>query len=255
MSVPADASSSYLSYLPALFQEAEAAETTSQIGRFLLAFEHLLTGLGDIDHPGLEEILDGLTEREPLPGQPPRRLVGVERYFDPGVRTPGPDTDAQGFLPLTECVPDREFLDWLAGWVALVPRPDVGDDIVRQLIARAVPLYAKRGTKAGIEEILSLYGLAARIEEPTGWLQVGVASSVGVDTRIDGPPPHYFSVVLVLAPGTSNDEQARQLDLLRAIVDAEKPAHTYYDYPPEIILPEQFEVGVHSTIGIDTILG
>src|SRR5262245_36514538 len=118
--------SSYLDYLPAVFQEDAPADETLGLGRFLLAFEHILTGVGDIDAPGLEELLDGATEPETG-----RRLAGVERYFDTGVR--GPNVLAE-----PERVPDEGgFLDWLAEWVALVPRGDVGEEIKRQLVARS----------------------------------------------------------------------------------------------------------------------
>lgn len=253
MPISPDATSSYLGYLPAIFQDPDAEGGQSPIGRFLLAFEQVLTGLQDVDSPGFEEILEGFTESEPLPGQSLRTLGGVERYFDPGVRTPGAGTDATGLLPLTQCVPDREFLDWLASWVALVPRADVSDGVTRQLVARAVSLYRQRGTKIGLEALLSLYALGVRIEEPTGWLQVGVSSTVGVDTILDGPPPHYFHVVLAIAEGTPSADVDQQISLLRAIIDAEKPAHTYYTL--DTILPDPLQVEVHSTVGVDTIIG
>jgi phage tail-like protein len=237
--------SSYLDYLPALFQEDAPADPAFGLARFLLAFEHVLTGLGDVDSPGLEEILDGATEPETG-----RRLAGVERYFDPGVRP-------EGVLPESERVPDEGgFLDWLAEWVALVPRGDVGVEIKRQLVARAVPLYRKRGTKDGLEELLRIYALGVRIEEYSGWLQLGVSSRVGVDTRLDGPPPHAFRVVLVFAPEAGpvgGEEIARQRRLLEAIIEAEKPAHTQYTLDVE--LPDKLQVGVHSTVGVDTMLG
>jgi P2-related tail formation protein len=138
--------------------------------------------------------------------------------------------------------------------VALVPRGDVGEDIKRQLIARAIPLYRRRGTKDGLEDLLRIYALGVRIEEPTGWLQLGVSSTVEVDTRLDGPPPHVFRVVLTLAEGVSSSEEiGRQRRLLEAIIDAEKPAHTQYTL--DVVDPNQFTVGVHSTVGVDTMLG
>src|SRR5262245_1786573 len=86
-----DRVSGYLAHLPALFHEDPF------VGRFLLAFERIISGLRPPDphdpvgdQPGLEEIIDR-----------------IHTYFAPG---PGADSDARA--------PD-EFLPWLASWVAL----------------------------------------------------------------------------------------------------------------------------------------
>ncbi len=241
-------SSTYLDALPAILREPLEAGDHNDLGHLLLAFEQVLTGLGLVDEPGLEEILDGA--EEPVTG---RRLAGVERYADPGVRI----DPVERVLPETERVPDRPddgFLNWLAGWVGLVPRGDIDRETKRRLIANAVPLYKARGTRSGLERLLAIYTGAATVEEPTGWLQVGAESEVGVTTRIDGPPPHYFVVKrAVAAVGQDVDAAlADELRLLRAILDAEKPAHTRYDI--ELSVP-QFEVGVRSTVGVDTMVG
>jgi phage tail-like protein len=244
--------SSYLEYLPAIFQQDADDGGPNDTGAFLLAFEHVLTGLRDVEDPGLEEVLDGTTAADTQ-----QRLAGIERYFDPGVRV-DPDTLAERVLPESERVPDAPgdaFLNWLAGWVALVPRGDVGREIKRRLIANAVGLYRLRGTKEGLERLLEIYTGGVTIEEPTGWLQVGVESRVGVDTRIDGPPPHYFRVTRAVDPAAASSLPAAvdaELTLLGAILDAEKPAHTRYDL--DVTVPE-FEVGVRSTVGVDTMLG
>jgi phage tail-like protein len=112
MSTPA---SSYLDDLPAVYR------TDDFIGRFLLAFEALFTGLPDVQQPGLEQTIDG-----------------VGRYFDP-LDTPS------------------EFLPWLASWVALTLRADWDDDTARGFIREVVPLYRLRGTAAGLKRILEIY--------------------------------------------------------------------------------------------------
>lgn len=72
--------SSYLDYLPAIYREDLSADSTNFLGRFLLAFERILTGVGDPDDPGFEEITDGI----PKPDGTGWRLAGLHRYFDPG---------------------------------------------------------------------------------------------------------------------------------------------------------------------------
>jgi phage tail-like protein len=120
--------SSYLDYLPAMFRQ----ETF--LGRFLLAFEQVLTGLGNVDKPGLEEVLGGIVD--PESGE--EKLPGIHHYFDPG-KTP------------------VEFLEWLSDWVALSLRADLNDDQRRDFIAKAVPLYRLRGTKPGLVEMIRIY--------------------------------------------------------------------------------------------------
>src|SRR4051812_8471485 len=108
--------SSYLQHLPALFQEPEGDAEAGGDGRkflglFLLAFEKILTGLGDLAEPGIEELLDGIVDHQ---GQ--RRMASIWRYFDPGPGKKDAERAPAGFL------------DWLAGWVALSLRADWSDD-------------------------------------------------------------------------------------------------------------------------------
>ena len=73
--------STYLQYLPAILQENADAQGVTFLGRFLLAFEQILSGLGDPEQPGLEEIIGGIVGPD---GQ--MQLASLARYFDPGVR-------------------------------------------------------------------------------------------------------------------------------------------------------------------------
>src|SRR5260221_12180485 len=49
----------------------------------------------------------------------------------------------------------KEFLPWLAQWVALTDLRGLPEERQRQLLATIVPLYAKRGTKSYLEELLN----------------------------------------------------------------------------------------------------
>ena len=228
-------SSRYLDYLPAIFREHPEGGDTRFIGRFLLAFEHVLTGVGDPDHAGLEEKLDGISD-----GNGRRLLGGVERYFDPGPHAPD------------EQRAPKEFLQWLSGWVALALRADLDELRQRDFIARSASLYRLRGTKQGLERMVRIYTrLRPTVEELAARYQVGVTSRVGADTPLGGGPPHFFRVRIHLA--TSNPKKIKhQVEVTRAIIEAEKPAHTYYELrwqTPEL------QIGVHSTVGVDTLLG
>jgi phage tail-like protein len=215
--------SSWLEHLPAVFREEEGGEP-GFLGRFLLAFEHVLTGVGDPDDPGLDERLDRVPE-----------------YFSP------------------ELAPS-DFLDWLAGWVGLTLRADLdaGEgaggrrEQARGLIADAVPLYRLRGTRRGLEELIRRLagGLSPTITELSVPMQVGVASRIGVDTRVDGGPPHFFHVLLRL-PHPDPAQRQRAEALVRAVLDVEKPAHTRYQL--DVATPAM-RIGTQSTIGVDTLL-
>lgn len=224
--------SSYLDDLPAIYRQEATGGRPDFLGRLLLAFEHVLTGVGDPARPGLEEKLEGI----------PGLLAGAYRYFTPG---PG--------LAEPERAPE-EFLEWLSGWVALTLREDWQEEEKRRILAEIVPSYKKRGTPDGLKQVLAAFtGVSpnaitiAEFQQP---FQLGVASTVGADTVLGGGPPHYF-MVRALIPGAA--DLARQRAVLKAIIDMEKPAHTYYEL--EISPTATMQLGVTSTVGVDTLLG
>ncbi len=205
--VPSRPASTYLARLPGLFAEPDA-HGESFLGRFLLAFEHVLHGLGDT---GVTGFPPGLAEQ----------LAAVSRYLDP-TRAPS------------------EFLPWLAGWVALSLRDDWTDDEKRRFIDRAVPLYRTRGTPLGMIELLRAY---------TGDLPVTIYEFDNV--------PHYFQVEMSLGLNLRDPDfearKERRQRIAMAIVDQEKPAHTFYAFRFSDV--PTMQIGVHSTIGVDTVLG
>jgi phage tail-like protein len=159
--------SSYLDYLPAVFRQEQF------VGRFLLAFETVLSGAG-ADTPGLETIIGRVAD-----------------YLDP-VTT------------------EADFLPWLAGWVTLILRADWDEETKRTFIRQIVPLYRLRGTRAGLLRMLALY-----TREP---VQVYDAFE---------QPAHFFEVQLTLSEADPVLLQVKQ-QIARAIIDQEKPAHTFY---------------------------
>jgi phage tail-like protein len=183
-------SSDYLKYLPATLQADEFVD------RFLLAFEQILTGR--------------LTERTIYPDRNPgiidraaSNLPGLETVID-SIHT--------YFNP--DLTPD-EFLPWLANWVALSLREDWQSSTKREFIKKIVPLYRLRGTKEGLEKVLSLY-----------------LSSVDLPEKViiyeeDYFPEDYFQVELTL-PKMEVSRYWQQVRIAKAIIDREKPAHTYY---------------------------
>lgn len=232
--------SSLLNQIPAVFQEGSEPSKPNFLGRFLLAFERILLGLGEtsseVPEPGLEEILGGILD----PVNHERLLAGIDRYFEPGAT-----------LEEFERTPS-EFLHWLASWVALTLREDWEESRQRELIAKAVQLYQLRGTKRGIEEFLQIYTrLGVEVDELNTPLQIGVHSTVGKDTILGGGAPFFFKVRILL-PIPNPSLIAKQKEIATEIVNLQKPAYTYYDLMVET---PTFQVGVYSKVGVDTLLG
>ncbi|MEG3936015.1 MULTISPECIES: phage tail protein [unclassified Microcoleus] len=177
--------SSYLEYLPAI-QQADPF-----LGRFLLAFERILSGLSSAEPEVPFPKQHGLEED----------INSIYTYFNPGIKE---DSDTA----------QSEFLPWLAGWVALSLRDEWGDETKRQFISKIVPLYRRRGTKAGLKEILELYLESSNLPKK-------------VEVFEFDDPPHYFQVQVTL-PDPDLEKYWQQARIAKAIIDQEKPAHTYY---------------------------
>lgn len=145
----------------------------------------------------------------------------------------------------------EDFLPWLASWTALVLRADWSAAQKREVLTRIIPLYRKRGTKAGLEEYLKIYaGDGVSILDELDPMQVGVTATVGVNTVVEGLPAHFFRAnVAFTTPDPA--ELSRKTASVRAVLDIEKPAHTYYNLS---ISGPTFQIGVHSTVGKDTLI-
>lgn len=157
--------SSYLAYLPPLYQDDDF------LGRFLLIFESIL---------------------DPLD----RTIDGINYYFDP------------------QLVPEP-LLPWLASWVDLVLNDKWPVERRRMLIQSAAELYRWRGTRRGLREYLRIYsGVEPVIEEP-GQTRKGSGEPL---------PAHVFRVILDVP-----DPDGIDPELVEAIIEAQKPAHTGYE--------------------------
>jgi phage tail-like protein len=201
------------------------------LGRFMLAFERVLTGVGDLagvelaNPPavaaGIEEILDK-----------------IQTYFDPGVAP-------------------AEFLPWLATWVATSLREDWDEATRRSFLARVVPLYQRRGTKLALQQLLQIYLDPTADPSTPGGDQI-----VQIIDDDPGFPPRYFLVRFTVSERDPH-LLARRAAIATAIIDREKPAHTFYglhiNYPslqiadPPIYANTQPTNGVF--VGLNTLLG
>jgi phage tail-like protein len=218
----AQAPSRLLNYLPPVYQN-------DFLGQFLLAFDDILLGFGNPDFQGLEEV-----------------IANTASFFDPQ----NPHLN-------------EEFLAWLASWTAFSLRADLSPTQQRDFIARIIPLYQRRGTKENLIELLKIFTIGnPRIREAAEGMQIGERSTVGEDTYLGSDlPPHFFEITISL-PTIDPNQLGRQIEIARALIELEKPAHTFYTLNITPGFPTlqigYFEDGIqkgHSTVGVDTILG
>ncbi len=193
------------------------------------------------------------------------RLAGVEEILDhielysDAFTAPSSavSTDAEGLFD--QGFFDDDFLSYLAGWVALTLKPRWSEAKKRRLIRNIVPLYKKRGTLEGITKFLEIFVESqVNVHEELG-LQVGVRSTIDVDTRVGGLP-HFFTVEIPYGFRDAGVTEPRPFDFkflqntttnTKEILDLEKPAHTDYRALyrfPGIIVAD------YSTVGKDTLV-
>lgn len=179
----------YLRYLPALY------ERDPLMSRFLMLFESFW---GPI-----EMQVDGLPD-----------------YFDPTL------------MPLT-------MVRWLGERLDLEVMSDWPEDTQRRMLANAVALYRKRGTRAGLQRLLEIYsgGQVVISERRADNFKLGKGARLGHGVALgSGNQPFSFLVRITVPPleltGLDAAEIERQRELrelrLRALIDAEKPAHVTY---------------------------
>ena len=160
------------------------------------------------------------------------------------------------------------FLSWLAGWIGLALRPDRGERWNRELVRLAGRIWPWRGTQEGFEAFLnaSLRGEArATIFDPTNPLQIGLVSTVGVDTVICGSVPHFFWADLVTDERNSRlyhpDGLNELIQAAQQVLRQEKPTHTYADlrlqaHTMQIGVDPETAVGaeIGARVGVTTLL-
>lgn len=109
-------------------------------------------------------------------------------------------------LFLSPATAPEEFLPWLAGWYDIVFDDSWSVEKRRIFLKEAHEIFAMRGTKSGLARVLSIY---TEVE----------AQVIDLD---DKENPLFFTVRL---PVTEDEYRP---ELVQALIDAYKPAHTNY---------------------------
>jgi|GEM_PF-1151881 len=234
----------YTKYLPRIFQKGNLQENEDYfLGRFLMAFEQILTGGTSYQETvGIEKLLDNF-----------------DKYLDPAHTPP-------------------QFLEWLAGWVALelenttefygiedkeekdsvptqlLPLEKARSTINRDIISSIVQLYKKRGTTNGLLEYLQLYAgdeTTITIDEFHETARIGESREVGTNTMIGSSSPCFFSVNATI-PAYNRSMLNSKVALIRRIIEEEKPFYTNYRLNVKI---PSMKIGTCSRVGKETLVG
>ena len=238
-----DEPSTYVAQLPAIYRDGELPGQANFVERFLKNFEKLLTGIDDgvvaaqADPDGTVSVTTVSIEEV---------VARIHDFFDPFFTPPVFDRPSD----------EAAFVAWLSGWLALVQNQTWDLRSQRRLLARIVPLYRQRGTKDGLEEYLRIYlrefaGAVVTVDEQLDGIPVG-AATIGQNTVVGGAPPFFFFVQIALQVLGGAVAFRNLVTNTRAIVDLEKPAHTYYAFRYRV---PGMTVGVFSTIATDTMIG
>lgn len=250
--------SKYMSHLPSVFHEVLKEEERSFIERYLRIFETILTEDKDDkldEYRSLGEMLDIIGElfyprfSFLFPDKTPSIASGVpQRIFPEKI-----DEEQKNVFKKYFSTEIEDFLIWMASWMSLVLKEDWDIEKKREVIAKMIPIYKIRGTKKGLEEYLKIYvGEGIKITEYLEPFEVGVTSTIGEDTVIGDGRPNYFEIYVKLPDKPDSFLFQKTKKAISDVIDREKPAHTNYTL---ILQVPTMQVGLHSTVGVDTLLG
>jgi phage tail-like protein len=131
----------------------------------------------------------------------------------------------------------KEFIPWLAQWVALSHLSGLTEQRQRELLAEIVPLYTQRGTKTYLERLLNFFkpeNAMASIEDQELHGFIVETSRLGLDSRLELDRPFWFMVLIRVPTPVGGAEAQRAFRIqwekrLRWVIDLAKPAHTLYE--------------------------
>jgi len=119
----------------------------------------------------------------------------------------------------------ESMLKWLGYWLGLVMDTKIPLERRRELVRSASELYRWRGTKRGLSEYLRIYtGNTPEISESITGMRLDSGTRLGINTRLGSSGKGFnISISLKLDP-----ENTVSVETIRAIIEAEKPAHVVY---------------------------
>ena len=110
----------------------------------------------------------------------------------------------------------EDFLDWLAGWVGLLPDENWSIERRRAIVALAAQLYRNRGTVSGLLMHVKLFAAGEVEVVDNGGAAWATTSGAGV------PGDAHYGLTVRVKPARKGSVDRDRLD---ALVAAAKPAH------------------------------
>ena len=273
--------SAYLKLLPAIYSQPQVLSEHPFLGNYLKIFEKIMTGL-NMDGPLLLQRRKGwgqmlapmvigelfyprlsfLFPNNPcfIPDLNQQSLQTINDYF--GVsNSPKPEAEVSEWL--------KSLLDFMASWVDLYLDHDFLDELhtpdipiaylnkMRNIIARIMPLYRKRGTREGLQGMIDLLIDLNYKGEPiiqveivslaqtTPW-QLGCNSTLHDAYRVGFPlvggvRPWVFLVEITILCLTQNSGDEKKIcgaacwtrideivEKILLLIDREKPEYSHY---------------------------
>lgn len=148
-----------------------------------------------------------------------------------------------------DSVPEGPFLDWLGSWFDITFLPEWPEATRRAMVAQAIEMYRRRGTVAGLRQMLQWHtGLAEPVPAVIEHFRLTGPIAVAGYPLLPGDPAHAFTIVLPAS--AAPDATAR--DRLDRVIVAAIPAHTRYEL--RLVQPG-IAVGRQSTLGVDMLIG
>jgi len=162
------------------------------------------------------------------------KINSITRYFDPRV-TP------------------EEFLPWLSMWFGHRLDQRWTTEKARMLLESLPKIYKNRGTRRGLEEILSIY--LGNADKPIPFFkdrkfmiienfQINSRKMKDDYTKLFGNNPFSFFVLL-----DSLEIKKELVDEVQKIIDQEKPAHTVGNV---VLVEPWFQLNMHTYLGVNT---
>jgi phage tail-like protein len=128
-------------------------------------------------------------------------------------------------LYLDPLVTPESLLQWLASWVDLALDSTWPIERRRELVKSAAELYRWRGTKRGLSEYLRIYtGHVPEISEYIPGMRLDRETRLGINTQLGSSGEGYHFTVSLELDGSDEIN----IDSVRSIIEAQKPAHTIY---------------------------
>ena len=139
-----------------------------------------------------------------------------------------------------------EFLSWLSTWLGAIRDENWEEEKWREFLSKAVEFYKKRGTREGISELIKLYTGKYPIIVERFQLHCADEEFVEVLDKLFGCS---YSFCVLLKPNQVRSR--RELNVVRRIVEAEKPAHTHGGV---VQLRQFIRLDGHTYIGMNSVL-